>query len=69
MSRRLRIASWLLAALVASATLLYLAGPVYRVDARIAIPPVPPGGLDPDALERALRGSEARFTEDRKSVV
>ncbi|NBU26203.1 MAG: alpha/beta fold hydrolase [Gammaproteobacteria bacterium] len=63
MSRRLRIASWLLAALVAVATVVYLAGPAYRIDARIAIPPVPQAGPGSDALERGLQDSEARFTD------
>ena len=63
MSRRLRIASWSLAAVIAAAAALYLAGPVYRIDGRIAVPSIPQAGVGADALERGLRGSEARYTD------
>lgn len=63
MSRRLRTALLLLAALVALPTLAYVAGPEYRVDTRIAAPRLPDPAAGTAALDAWLAAGEARYPD------
>jgi esterase/lipase len=59
MPRRVRLLLVALTALVALPAIAYVAGPVYRIDARIAAPAVPA----PAMLEAWLSAAEARFPD------
>lgn len=63
MPSRLRTSMIVVAALVALPTLAYVAGPVYRIDARIGAPRLPAAADGPAALDPWLAASEARFTD------
>jgi esterase/lipase len=59
MSRRVRLLLVALAALVALPAIAYVAGPVYRIDGRVAAPSLP----GPAMLDAWLSTSEARFPD------
>lgn len=66
MSRRARLLSIVLGALVALPTLAYIAGPAYRIDEdRIPAPVLPDAAMrtDPAALDAWLAASEARHAD------
>jgi esterase/lipase len=63
MSRRTRQLLVVLAALVALPALAYIAGPVHRVDARVAAPALPDTSAGPGALDAWLAAGEARFPD------
>lgn len=63
MSRRARLLLLAVVALVALPVLAYVAGPVYRVDARITAPSLPAAGGDAAALEPWLAAAESRFPD------
>jgi esterase/lipase len=63
MSRRARLLLLAVVALVALPVLAYVAGPVYRVDARITAPSLPAAGGDAATLEPWLAAAESRFPD------
>lgn len=63
MSRRVRPLLIALTALVALPAIAYVAGPVYRIETRVAAPSLAATVAEPAALEAWLAASEARFPD------